>query len=85
MRDASRQDVGDRLDSAVRMPGKAGEVVLRPLVSEVVEQQERIGLGGVAEAEGAPQPDAGAFDGGLRLYDALDGADGHDRRTPLLG
>ena len=60
------------------MPGEAGEIIGRPVVAEIVEQQERIGLGGVAEAEGAAQLDAGALDGGLRLHDALDRADGHD-------
>ena len=57
--------------------GKAGEVVVRAVVAEIVEQQERIELGGVAEAEGAAQLDAGAFHGGLGLDDALHGSDGH--------
>ena len=65
--DRAGQHVGDGLDAAVRVPGEAGEVVLRALVAEIVEQQERIELGGVAEAEGAAQLDAGAFDGGLGL------------------
>ena len=55
MLDRARQDVGDRLDAAMRMPGKAGEIILRPIVAEIVEQQERIGLGRIAEAEGAAQ------------------------------
>ena len=38
------EHVGDRLDAAVRMPREAGEVVVRVVVAEVVEQQERIEL-----------------------------------------
>ena len=51
--DGTVEHVRDRLDAAVRMPRKAGEIIGRPVVAEIVEQQERIGLGGVAEAEGA--------------------------------
>ncbi len=65
--DGAVQDVGDRLDAAVRMPGEAGEIIGRTVVAEIVEQQKRIGLGRVAEAEGAAQLDAGAFERGLRL------------------
>jgi hypothetical protein len=35
------------------MPRKAGEIILRPVIAKIVEQQERIGLGGFAEAERA--------------------------------
>ena len=58
--------------------GKPAQVVLGAVVAEIVEQQERIELVGVAEAEGAAQLDAGAFHGRLGLDDALDGSDGHD-------
>jgi hypothetical protein len=73
--DRAGQHVGDGLDAAMRMPGEARTVILRPVVPEVVEEQERIELRRVAEPERAPEPDAGAFEGGLRLDDALDGAD----------
>ncbi len=78
MLDGAVQDIGDGLDAAVRMPGKAGEIIGRPVVAEIVEQQERIGLRRLAEAEGAAQLDAGALDGGLGLHDAFDGSDGHE-------
>ena len=65
--DGAGEHIGDGLDAAMRMPRKAGEVVGRAVVAEIVEQQERIELGGFAEAEGAAQLDAGAFDGRLRL------------------
>ena len=60
-----RQHVGDGLDAAVGMPGKAGEVVLGSFVTEVVQQQERIQAGHLRMAEDAVQADAGALDGGL--------------------
>src|SRR6185437_4383755 len=73
----------DRLNAAMRMPRETGEIVARPVVAEVVEQQERVGFAGLAEAEGAAQFDAGALDGRLRLHDAFDGSDGHGE-SPFL-
>ena len=78
MLDRAGEHIGDGLDAAMRMPGKAGAIVVGPVVAEIVEQQERIEFGRVAEAEGAMQLDAGAFHGRLRLDDPLDGSDGHD-------
>src|SRR6185437_12166454 len=82
--DRAGQDVCDRLDAAVRMPREAGAVVVRPVVAKVVEQKEGIEIVGFAEAEGAPQLDAGALRGGLRLDDALHGADGHGCRLSRM-
>src|ERR1700724_3212407 len=76
--DRAGEHIGDGLDAAVRMPREAGAVVLGTIVAEVVEQEERIELAGVAEPEGAVELDAGAFHGRLRLHDPLDGSDGHD-------
>ena len=78
MIDLAGQDIGDGLDAAMRMPGKAGLVLVGIVVAEIVEQQERVELLGVAEAEGAAQMHAGAFHGGLGLDDLLDGTNGHD-------
>ena len=75
--DGSGQHVGDGLDAAVRVPGEAGEILVRPVVAEIVEQQERIEFGGVAKAKGAAQMNARALDGGLRGDDAFDGSNGH--------
>src|SRR5229473_8303126 len=75
--DAARQHIGDGLDAAVRMPGKSGAIVLRTIVAEVVEQEERIELARLPEAEGAPQLHARAFDRGLGFDDALHGPNGH--------
>ena len=75
--DRAGQHVGDGLDAAVRVPRKARLVVGRPVVAEVVQQQERVVLAGIAEAERAAQMDAGTFHGRLRLDDALDRTDRH--------
>jgi hypothetical protein len=54
VRDGARKHVGNRLDPAVRVPGKAREKVFGVVVPEVVEQQERIELRRVTEPERAP-------------------------------
>jgi hypothetical protein len=76
--DGAGQDIGDGLDAAVRVPGKAGAVVVGPVVAEIIEQQERIEFTGLAKTEGAAQLDAGALHGGLGLDDPLHGTNGHD-------
>src|SRR4029077_63400 len=58
-------------------PREPGKIVGRPVIAEIVEQQKRIRLCGVAETECTPQSDARTFDGWLRLHDAFDGTDGH--------
>ena len=85
MLDGAVEDIGDGLDAAVRMPRKAGKVIGRPVVAEIVEQQKRIGLGGFAEAECAAQLDAGALDGRLRLHDTFDRTDGHSVGLSIRG
>ena len=42
--DLAGQDIGDRLDAAMRMPGEAGLVLVGIVVAEIVQQQERIEL-----------------------------------------
>ncbi len=76
--DGSGEHVGDGLDAAMRMPGKSGEIVLGDVIAKIVEQEERIEVVGVAEAEGAAQMHAGAFERGLGLDQALYGTNGHD-------
>src|SRR5439155_27376176 len=75
--DAPREHVGDRLDAAVWMPREAGEIVGRVLVAKVIEQQKRIELCRLAEAERTLQLHAGAFDMRLCLEHLPDGSDGH--------
>src|SRR5437763_17103918 len=59
------------------MPGKAGQIVLRPVVAEVVEQQERIEIARLSKSESPAQMNAGALEGRSGLRNFLDGADGH--------
>jgi hypothetical protein len=47
--DGARQDIGDRLDAAMRVPRESGEIVGRVVVAEIVEEQERIEVGRIAE------------------------------------
>src|SRR5215471_13302160 len=71
--DASREDIGDCLDAAVRMPREAREIIARVVVAEIVEQQERIEVCCIAEAERALEPDASALESRLGVDDTLDG------------
>src|SRR5579872_2372506 len=77
MLDGAGKYVGYRLDAAMRMPRKTGEIVLRSIVAEIVKQEERVGLLGLAETEGAAQLDPGAFDRRLRLHNAFNRTNGH--------
>ena len=69
--DLTGQHIGDGLDAAMRVPGEAGQIIRGILVAKIVEQQERIELAGLAEAEGALQLDAGALDGGFGFVESL--------------
>ena len=80
--DGTGEDVGDRLDAAMRMPREALEVIAGHVVAEIIQQQERIDVGRFAEAEGAPQVDPGAFHRGRGRDVLLDGANRHARRPP---
>ena len=73
----SSQDVGDGLNAAVRVPGKARQVVFGHVVAEIVEQEEGIEIGRIAESEGAPQVHPGAFQGWLGFDQPLDRSNGH--------
>jgi hypothetical protein len=44
------------------MPGKPRPIIVRVVVTEIVEQQEWIEILGLAETEGALQPHPGALD-----------------------
>ena len=71
------EDVGDRLDAAVRVPGETGQVILRDVIAEVIEEEERVEVGRVAEAERAAQVHACAFERRLGPDQPLDGSNGH--------
>ena len=73
MLDGAGQHISNGLDAAMRMPRETGAIIVGAVVAEIVEQQERIEFGGVAEAEGAAELDARAFDGRLGLTMLLTG------------
>ena len=55
------EDVGNGLDSAVRVPGKPCQIVFRNIIAKIIEEQKGIEIGSVAEAEGTAQMYARAF------------------------
>src|SRR5712692_8432736 len=79
MVDRAREDIGNGLDPAMRMPRESRLVVLGVLVAEVVEQEKRIELRRVPKPERAAQAHARALDRRLRLHDTLDRPNRHDR------
>jgi len=44
------------------VPREPGKVILRNVVAEIVEQEERVKVGGIAEAERAAEVNACALD-----------------------
>ena len=42
--DGSRQNIRYGFDAAVRMPRKSGQIVGRPVIAKIVEQQKGVGL-----------------------------------------
>ena len=78
MFDGACQNVSDRLDPAVRMPRKSGQIILGNIVAEIIQQQERIELRGAAKAEGSAKVNSGSFERRLGLDEALHWANGHD-------
>jgi hypothetical protein len=61
----SLEDVGDRLDSPVGVPGKAGKVLGGVGRVEIVQKEERIELRHLVVTEGPLEVDAGPLDRGL--------------------
>jgi len=80
--DGAGQHVGDGFNAAMRVPREACQVILRNVVAEIVEQQERVEVRCVAEAERAAQMDAGAFEGGLGFNEPFDGSKRHIPSLP---
>ena len=57
----SRENIRDGLNAAMRMPRKAFQILFRNIVAEIVQKQEGIEIGGVAEAKGPAKVYAGSF------------------------
>ncbi len=64
MLDRARQDIGNGLDAAMRMPREARQIVARIVITEIIHHQEWIGERGIAKAEDALKIDAGALNMG---------------------
>ena len=52
-------------------------IVVRPLVAEVIEQEERVGLGRITESERPACSLTRTFDRWLSLHDPLHRTNGH--------
>jgi hypothetical protein len=72
MLDGSCKYVCDCLDPAVWVPGEAGQIILRNIIAEVVQQKKRVEVGRIAEAECASQVHACTFERRLGTDDSLD-------------
>ena len=74
--DTAREHVGDGLDAAMGMPGKARLIILRPVAAKIIHHQEWIEIGRVAEAESAaeftPAPSVVGTDWLMRLTGRMD-------------
>src|SRR4249919_3549485 len=75
--DGSRQNIRYGFDAAVWMPRETSEVVRRPVIAEIIEQEEGVGVRGLAKSKGATQPHAGSLNRRFGLHDAFDRTDGH--------
>jgi hypothetical protein len=69
----------------MRMPGKPSQVVVRNIIPKIVQQQERIIVGGAAEPEGAPEMYACSLEGWLGLAETLDWSNRHCRLLSFKG
>src|SRR5882762_6612224 len=93
--DGPGEHVGDGLDAAVRMPRKARQIILRNIVTKIVEQEERVKVRGVAEAERAAQVYARTFHRRLGFNEPLHRSNRHrassrevyplDAKLPIRG
>src|SRR5262249_44043075 len=77
MLDGPREDVRDRFNAAMRMPREAIEIVLGHVVPEVIEQEKRIVIGGLSEAQRGTKVAASALERRLGCEHFLDGSNRH--------
>src|SRR5579862_664391 len=61
----------------MRVPRKAGEIIFGNVVAKVIEQEERVEVRGVAEAEGATEMNTGALHSWFGGYKSFYGAYRH--------
>src|SRR6059036_1770116 len=73
----SCEDVGDGLDAAMRVPGKACQIIFWNVIAEVIEEKKRIEVGSITEAKCTAQVHACAFQSRLRGDNLLNRSEGH--------
>jgi hypothetical protein len=59
------QDIGNGFDATVGMPGKTLDVIFGFIRAKIIEQQEGVEFGDLAEAEDPIEMNAGALDDGF--------------------
>ncbi len=67
-----RQHIGNRLDPPMWVPREPLPIARRVVISEIIEQQKRVGVRRIAKPERSTQVDAGTFELRLRLGDSAD-------------
>ena len=77
------EHVGDGLDPPVRVPGEPLQIVLRPVIAKIVQQQKWVEHRHLAEAEDPFQVYPGPFHRGLGFQDFADVAGGRHDGSPL--
>lgn len=82
MLDRSVENVGDRLDSAMGMPGEPPEVLRRLARPEIIEQKEGIEHRHFTVSERTPQVYARPFNRGLAAPDFVNPPRSRHRRCP---
>src|SRR4051812_17521380 len=75
--DGAGKDIGDRFDTAVGVPRKPGQILIRRIASEIVEKKKRIEVRRIAETECAVKVNTRALHCWFRTDDAFDWANGH--------
>ena len=65
VRNRSCQHVGDGLDSSIWVPRKARQIILRDIIAEIIQQEERVEVLGISESKGAAQMHTGPFESRL--------------------
>src|SRR5438876_3216006 len=71
MFDFPRKHVGDRFNATMWMPRETGPIVVGILIAKIVEQQERIEIACITEAECTAKPDTGALNCRRRLRESF--------------
>ena len=61
----------------MRVPGEASQILIWNIVAEVIKQQKRVEVRGVAKAESAAKVNARAFDSRLGFDEPLNWSNGH--------